>query len=85
MKFNVRLFIQNLKNAIRENQEIDVGGGLFSGQELLDILEALENSDTNASAIRRETLEYAAIWFRHCTFEPNPEAELLRMAQEEKE
>jgi len=38
---NVTTFLANLKHDIRNGQTVEVGSGLFSGQELIDVAEAL--------------------------------------------
>lgn len=38
---NVITFLANLKHDIRNDATVEVGSGLFSGQELVDVAEAL--------------------------------------------
>jgi len=41
MNDNVTTFLANLKHDIRNNQTVEVGSGLFKGQELVDVANAL--------------------------------------------
>lgn len=38
----MKTFIANLKKAIRDNENVTIGGGVFTPDELREILEVLE-------------------------------------------
>lgn len=41
MNDNMVTFLANLKHDIRNNQSVEVGSGIFKGQELVDVANAL--------------------------------------------
>lgn len=42
MSENVKMFVANLRRAIRRHETVEVGGGLFNPSELQEVLDALE-------------------------------------------
>lgn len=49
---NVTIFLANLRHDIRNNQTVEVGSGLFKGQELVDVAKALGMTAELLAALR---------------------------------
>jgi hypothetical protein len=53
MNDNVTTFLANLKHDILNNQSVEVGSGIFKGQELVDVANALSSVPILLEALKK--------------------------------